>query len=199
MWPNACKIFSNDLAAITFEPRKIEWNKLTIVCATLVDLSKRHMYWFHYEHKKANFKTLVLNSNTDSFNDNVHSENLCEYFEISVKKHKVYDFSNYNEHNWLYSKHQIPKNHKFGNEKGGKIKYSIIAENSKLYSILNGDKQKLSTKRTTKYAQKSVKHWVFFRSPAKDASLRTLIFAAKSESHNIYLTNHRKSVQLFRW
>ena len=60
------KIFNNDLAAKTFKPRKIYSNKPTIVGATLLDLSKWQMYWFHYKLMKANFKTLVLYSDTDS-------------------------------------------------------------------------------------------------------------------------------------
>ena len=47
MWMKTYKIFNDDLAAITFKPRKIlYWNKPTIVGATILDLSKRHMYWF---------------------------------------------------------------------------------------------------------------------------------------------------------
>ena len=40
MWMKTYKIFNNDLAAITFKPRKTYWNKLTVVCATILDLSK---------------------------------------------------------------------------------------------------------------------------------------------------------------
>ena len=57
---------------------------------------------------------------------------------------------------------------------GGKIIHSIIAFKSKLFSNSMEDmedKQKLSAKGTTKYAQKSLKHPVFFRILAGDALL----------------------------
>ena len=49
-----------------------------------------------------------------------------------------------------------------------------------------GDKQKLSAKGTTKYAQKSLKHSVFYRILTKDALLRTLIYTINSERHKIF-------------
>ena len=38
MWMKTYKILNDDLAAITFKPRKIYWNKPTIVDATILDL-----------------------------------------------------------------------------------------------------------------------------------------------------------------
>ena len=53
-------------------------NKPTIVGATILDLSKRHMLWFHYKHMKAIFKTLVLYSDTDFLIYEILSECLRE-------------------------------------------------------------------------------------------------------------------------
>ena len=57
MWMKTYKIFNNQLAAITFTQRKIYWDKPTIVSATILDLAKLHMYWFHFMCMKQNFKT----------------------------------------------------------------------------------------------------------------------------------------------
>ena len=43
MWMKTYKLFNNDVAAITFKPLKMYWNKPTIVDATILDLSKRYM------------------------------------------------------------------------------------------------------------------------------------------------------------
>ena len=48
-----------------------------------------------------------------------------------------------------------------------------------------GDKQKLSAKGTTNYAQKSLKHSVFYRILTKDALLRTLNYTINSEKHTL--------------
>ena len=78
MWMKTYRVFNDDLAAITFTPCKIHWNKSTIVGATVLDLSKRYLYWFHYKHMKANFKTLVLYCRTDSLIYEIRSEDLYE-------------------------------------------------------------------------------------------------------------------------
>ena len=134
-WMKTCKIFHNDLAAITFKPRKVYWNKPTIVGATILDLSKRHMYWFRPKHMKAFFKTLVLYSDTDSLIYEVESEDMYEDLNNNDAIYQEYDFSNYNEYNWLYSKHQKLEKLKFEDEMGGEIIHTIIALKSKLYSI----------------------------------------------------------------
>ena len=78
MWLKTYKIFNDDLATITFKPRKIYWQKPTIVEATNSDLSKRHMYWFHYKYMKPNFRNLVLYSDTDSLIYEIESDDLYE-------------------------------------------------------------------------------------------------------------------------
>ena len=65
MWMKTYKIFDNQIAATSFNQRKYYWDKPTIVGATILDLSKRHMYWFHYKYMKPKFKTLILYSDTD--------------------------------------------------------------------------------------------------------------------------------------
>ena len=70
---------------------------------------------------------------------------------------------------------------------GGKIIHNINALQSKLYSISMGEKQKVSAKGTTKYAQKSLKHSVFYRILTKDALLRTLNYTISFERHKIFI------------
>ena len=81
------KIFNNQLAAITFAQRKIYWDKPTIVGATILDLSKRHMYWFHYMYMKPNFRTLLLYSDTDSLIYEIESEDLYADLEQNTNKY----------------------------------------------------------------------------------------------------------------
>ena len=84
-WMKTYKIFDNQLAAISFNRRKLYWDKPTIVGATILDLSKRRMYWFHYKYMKPNFKTLVLYSDTDSLIYEIESDDLYKYL-----KHRIY-------------------------------------------------------------------------------------------------------------
>ena len=100
-------------------------------------------------------------------------DELKDLYRNNDALYQEYDFSNFNEDNRLYFKHQKLEILKFKDAMGGKIIHSILALKSKLYSIPMGDKQKLSANGTTKYAQ-SLKHSVFYRLLAKYALLRTL-------------------------
>ena len=186
MWMKTFKIFNNQLAAITFAQRKIYWDKPTIVGATILDLSKRHMSWFHYTYMKQNFRTLVLYSDTDSLNYEIESEDLYADLKQNEQVHPEFDFSNYKEDNQLYSKHQKLETVKFKDEVGGKIIQSIVALKSKLYSIAMGYQQKISAKGNTKHAQKNLQHSVFYRILEKETLLRTLNYTIKSERHNLF-------------
>ena len=127
MWMKTFKIFNNQLAAITFAQRKIYWDKPTIVGATILDLSKRHMYWFQYMYMNSNFRTLVLYSDTDSIIYEIESEYLYADLKQNEQVHPEFDFPNYKEDNQLYSKHQKLETLKFQDEVGGKIIHNIVA------------------------------------------------------------------------
>ena len=170
----------------TFAQRKIYWDKPTIVGATILDLSKRHMYWFHYMFMKSNFRTLVLYSDTDSLIYEIESEDLYADLKQNEQVHPEFDFSSYKEDNQLYSKHHKLETLKFKDEVGGKILHSIVALKSKLYSIARGDQQKISARGNIKNAQKNLQHSVFHRILEKETRLRTLNYTINSERHNLF-------------
>ena len=60
------KIFGENLAAITRDPKRIFWEKPTIVGATILELAKLQMYRFHYNIVKTHFDGRLLYSDTDS-------------------------------------------------------------------------------------------------------------------------------------
>ena len=115
-----------------------------------------------------------------------NSEDFYEDLKNNGGIYREYDFSNYNENNRLYSNHPKVETLKFNDELGGKIIHSVIALNSKLRSISIADKQELSAKGTTNYAQKSLKYSVFFRFFTKDAWLRTFNYTINSGKHSIF-------------
>ena len=78
------KIFEENLAAVTSNPTKFYWDVPTIVWAIVFELSKFHMFKFHNDIMKTNFKCQILYSDTDSLPYEFKSEDL--YHEISKKK-----------------------------------------------------------------------------------------------------------------
>ena len=59
-------IFGENMAALTTRPKSIFWNTPTIVGATILDLAKYHMYYFHYRVMRPNFDCRLLYRDTDS-------------------------------------------------------------------------------------------------------------------------------------
>ena len=60
------KIFGKNLAAIMHDPKKIYWDKPTIVGATILELAKLQMSGFHYNIMKPHFdcRPLYLDTGT---------------------------------------------------------------------------------------------------------------------------------------
>ena len=74
------KIFGKDYAAIHEIKPILILNKPTYIGFTVLDLSKRKMYDFHYNFIKKNFDSDLLFTDTDSLNYKIKSENVYEKF-----------------------------------------------------------------------------------------------------------------------
>ena len=97
-------IFGENMAALTTRPKSIFWNTPTVVGATILDLAKYHMYYFHYRVMRANFNCRLLYSDTDSLLYSVQSPDF--YKQLSEKPQSVlshFDFSNYPSDDLLFN------------------------------------------------------------------------------------------------
>ena len=74
------KIFDKDYSAILELKPVLIFNKQIYVEFTVLDLSKRKMYDFHYNFIKKNFDSDLLFTDTDSLNYKIKSENVYEKF-----------------------------------------------------------------------------------------------------------------------
>ena len=88
------KIFDKDYSAILELKPVLIFNKQIYVEFTVLDLSKRKMYDFHYNFIKKNFDSDLLFTDTDSLNYKIKSENVYEKF---FKWKYLFDFSNYSK------------------------------------------------------------------------------------------------------
>ena len=77
------KIFGKDYAAVHVVKSVLILNKAIYVGFTVLDLSKRKMYHFHYNFIKKNFDAELLFTDTDSLVYDIKSENVCEEFFLS--------------------------------------------------------------------------------------------------------------------
>ena len=72
-----------------------------IIGAIILDLSKRFMFYFHYRQTKANMNLELLYSDTDSFICAIKTDDV--YADLQ-KMNDGFDFSNYPNDNFLFSK-----------------------------------------------------------------------------------------------
>ena len=72
-----------------------------IIGASILDLSKRFMFYFHYWQAKANINLKLLYSDTDSFICAIKTNDV--YADLQ-KMNDGFDFSNYPNNHFLFSK-----------------------------------------------------------------------------------------------
>ena len=84
------KIFGENLAAITHNPKRIYWDKPTIVGAAILELAKFQMYRFHYNIMKPHFDCRLLYSDTDSLLCKIRSDDF--YKELAAKPNILPEF-----------------------------------------------------------------------------------------------------------
>ena len=78
---SSIKIIDQHLVSVSSKPVNINWDKPTIVGATILDLAKFYMFQFHYNIIKKNFDATLLYSDTDSFLYEIRSKDLYKEIE----------------------------------------------------------------------------------------------------------------------
>ena len=133
------KIFSNDLVAVNLNKTCITYDKPVIVGFSILELSKYHMYNFHYNimKKKYNDDIKLLFTDTDSLCYQIKTKDLYNDM-IDMKEH--FDFSEYPTNHICYDESNKKVIGKFKCETNGKILDEFIGIRSKMYklSVLEG-------------------------------------------------------------
>jgi len=133
------KIFSNDLVAVNLNKTCIKYDKPVIVGFSILELSKYHMYNFHYNimKKKYNEDIKLLFTDTDSLCYQIKTKDLYkDMFEMK----EYFDFSEYPENHMCYDVTNKKIIGKFKCETNGKIMNEFVGIRSKMYkfSVLDG-------------------------------------------------------------
>ena len=97
------KIFNPNLASVTLCRTEFTWSKPMIIGATILDLSKMFMFWFHYNTMKENFACKLLHSDTHSLPYAIMTEDLYADLKNNPTLSKEFDFSNYPKESSLYN------------------------------------------------------------------------------------------------
>ena len=130
------KIFNEDLAAVTLRKTQLTWSKPLIVGATILDLSKTHIFNFHYNIMKKNFNCDLLYSDRDSLTYKNYTQDLYHDLQANTELNKHYDFSNYPSNSPLYSNKNKKTVLRYKDELCGCVMKEFIGLKSKVYSII---------------------------------------------------------------
>lgn len=133
---HSSSILSENLVAIQLNPEEIKLDKPIYIGFTVLELSKSHMYDFHYFVIKPKYEDNVklCYTDTDSFIYDITTND----FYMDIKKHflNFFDTSNYNLANPFYlslTNKKVPG--LFKDELGGMIVTEFIGLRSKLYCV----------------------------------------------------------------
>lgn len=134
-------VFSENLVAIQMKPSQVILNKPIHIGFAVLELSKSHMYDFHYSVMKPFYGNRIelCYTDTDSFIYDVKTEDFYKDFKINFIKY--FDTSNYEPHNEF----GLPILNKkvpglFKDEMGGKIIKEFVGLRSKLYCVKTNHK-----------------------------------------------------------
>lgn len=152
---HSASIFSENLVAVQMNPEKIILDKPIYIGFAVLELSKCHMYDFHYSVVQPYYKNRVklCYTDTDSFIYEIHTED----FYDDLKKYflSYFDTSNYD----IGNQFTLPLLNKkvpglFKDEMGGKIITEFVGLRPKLYCIESTE----STIKKAKGVKKCVVH-----------------------------------------
>ena len=129
------KIFGENLAAITHNPKRIYWDKPKIVGATIPELGKLQMYRFHYNIMELRFDCRLLYSDEDSLLYKIRSDDF--YKELAAKPNILseFSFSNYPKEHQIFNSNNKLVVLKYKDEFAGKLIHEFVSLKPKLYSI----------------------------------------------------------------
>lgn len=141
------QVYSENLVAIKQAPKQVELNKPIYVGLSVLDLSKLHMYQFHYEYIKPKYgdNVTLLFTDTDSLCYHVKCDDM--YKDMHEDAH-LFDQSEYHGDGYRvqnnFNKKVIGK---FKDETEGTPIVEFCGLRSKMYSILlDNDKEKKTGK-----------------------------------------------------
>ena len=126
------QIIDEEVTSVCFAVTSILWDKPMIIGASILDLSKRFMFYFHYRQMKANMNLELLYKDTDSFIYAIKTENVYAGLQ---KLNNSFDFSKYPSDHFLFSNVNKKVLLNVKDKAAGKTIEEFIALKPKLYSL----------------------------------------------------------------
>jgi|GEM_PF-1267341 len=180
------KRYSENLIAVKQVKKHITLNKPIYVGVAVLDLSKLHMYKFHYDYIKPKYqeKATLLFTDTDSLCYHIHTEDI--YKDMNDDKH-LFDRSGYEMDGYRQKDNTNKKVvGKFKDETDGVPIVEFVGLRSKMYSILldNGKEKKTGKGIKKCCLKKYVKH----------ENYKRCLFGSVEEQRQLVSFNNLRSI-----
>ena len=191
------KRFHDELVGIHMQKAKLELNRPIQVGFAILDISKLHMYNFHYNVWMANFpKSTLLFTDTDSL---CYAVEGLDIVEGMGKISNEFDFSEYPENHPLFDKTNMKVVGKFKDELHGRAMLKFVGLRPKLYSYTSEERGGggVVEKNTAKGVKTRVKNtkltFADYEHSLRSLSVKTVrMNTIRSDHHRIFSQSTRK-------
>lgn len=186
-------IFSENFVAVQMKPESVKLDRPIYIGFTVLEISKSHMYNFHYSSMKTYYgpNITLCYMDTDSYLYSITTEDV--YADIKLNFQHYFDTSNYPTNN-LYG---ISRQHNkvpglFKDELGGEIIREFVGLRSKLYCIKTEKKQLKKAKGTKKHVLRHLDFENYKKVLLNNERLRKTNIVFKSLKHVIFTQSVKK-------
>ena len=179
------KIFNENLVGVHTKKERLLLDKPSYVGMCILDLSKTHMYDFHYNYIKKKYPdSQLLFTDTDSLFYHIKSEK--DIYEEFWVDRELFDNSDYPKSSKFFFNENKKVIGKFKDETAGKPILEFVGLKSKMYSYKIGEEEHKKAKGVKKnVVKKEIKHQdyldVLFNKKIMHHQMNTI----RSESHQI--------------
>ena len=188
----SCKIFNENLVAVHKIKQKLYMNQPIYVGFSILDLSKYHMYNFHYGFMKKNYgcDAKLLFTDTDSLCYEIKTDDV---YQDIFESREHFDLSDMKLEQFKESKNKKVVG-KFKDETQGIPICEFIGLRSKMYSIkLDDDSEKKTAKGIVRNViKKHLKHKQYKNILETGDRMNSSMKMIRSFDHNIYTVNVNK-------
>ena len=179
------EVFTEDFVAVLMQRSTCTLSKPIYVGFTILELSKRLIYKFHYNYMKRKFPQCeLLFTDTDSLTYFVETPDLYRSLESDIDKH--FDTSNYEPSHFLFNEKNKKRIGVMKDETAGIPIHEFVGLRPKMYSFLFGNKNSKRAKGVKKSVVKNVlRHIDYKRTLFKEKRMRHKMTYIRNKFHNI--------------
>lgn len=193
------KIVNDQVTMVKMNKTSIMWRKPTYAGFTILELSKLHMYKFHYEHmipfyteRDGHCRAKLLFTDTDSLCYEIETQDL---YADMLKRSDLFDTSDYPQHHPNYSKTNAKILGKMKDEAMGVPPVEFVGLRSKMYSLLLPDNKEKSTAKgiPKSHAKKHITHSQYKNCLFEEEQTVAEFHILQSKNHTIRTEHMQKS------